>query len=348
MAVIEEVAENLEETCPPVNGENIESGTKQTKDDIIIDQSDKDEIIPEHRKFRESFDFTITKTVISEGDLSSWQPRFGSSGSMIFNILTVTGVTEDQIQADEFLTRYLATSPCEFIIGTAETEVDRQIERCLEMMLPNEHSQFNVRILLEPNLNGGIGVVENGNVKEPDWISVEIDIKLENLLNADPIYKWFNETKYNKALEFHGTGVRLFKQKRYLDSFHMFKSAYKLSVLARGLPEDNYEDSDKAENLMNLCCNNIAACHFQWKNNESVVQLSDVVLTTQPQNVKTLYRRSVANIALQEYDEAEKDLIKAKKLEPNNRAVNDELGRVQHLKKSAEAKLAQRMSKMFA
>ena len=48
---------------------------------------------------------------------------------MIFNILTVTGVTEDQIQADEFLTRYLATSPCEFIIGTAETEVDRQIER---------------------------------------------------------------------------------------------------------------------------------------------------------------------------------------------------------------------------
>ena len=30
------------------------------------------------------------------------------------------------------------------------------------------------------------------------------------------------------------------------------------------------------------------------------------------------------------------------------RAVNDELGRVQHLKKSAEAKLAQRMSKMFA
>merc|ERR1719186_1831008 len=41
-------------------------------------------MIPEHRKFRESFDFTITKTIISEGDLSSWQPRFGSSGSMIF------------------------------------------------------------------------------------------------------------------------------------------------------------------------------------------------------------------------------------------------------------------------
>lgn len=37
----------------------------------------------------------------------------------------------------------------------------------------------------------------------------------------------------------------------------MFKSAYKLSVLARGLPTDNYEDSDKAENLMNLCCNNL-------------------------------------------------------------------------------------------
>ena len=30
------------------------------------------------------------------------------------------------------------------------------------------------------------------------------------------------------------------------------------------------------------------------------------------------------------------------------RAVSDELGRVQHLKKTTEAKLAQRMSKMFA
>eukprot|EP00088_Acartia_fossae_P055124 TRINITY_DN6400_c0_g1_i4.p1 TRINITY_DN6400_c0_g1~~TRINITY_DN6400_c0_g1_i4.p1 ORF type:complete len:325 (-),score=44.23 TRINITY_DN6400_c0_g1_i4:643-1617(-) len=303
--------------------------------------------IPDHRKYRESLDFTITKTVIEEGDLDSWQPRFASSGTVVFEIVGPRGSSLEQVQSDETLTKYLASSPCDFVIGSAETELDRQLERCFQMMYLNEHSQFNVRVLLEPNLNGGVGKLAGSEGKEPEWINLEISLKLESLLNADPIYKWFNETKLNKALEFHASGVRLFKEKRYLDSFHMFKTAYKLSVLARGLPSDNYEDVDKAQNLMNLCCNNLAACHFQWKNNHSVIDLSDKVLESQPDNVKTLYRKSVANAALQEYDKAELDLIKAKKLEPNNRAVNDELGRVQHLKKTAEAKLAKQMSKMF-
>jgi len=302
--------------------------------------------IPEPLKFRESLDFTITKTIILEGDVDSWPPRFGSSGSIQFNIINISGASHEQIISTETLSRYFVSSPCEFIIGSAETELDRQLERCIQMMQLNESSQFNMRVLLEPNLNGGIGKLKD--VCEPDWISIELNITLDSLCNADPIYKWFNETKLNKALDFHSAGVRLFKEKRYLDSFHMFKTAYKLSVLARGLPTDNYGDTAKAQNLMNLCCNNLAACHFQWKNNQSVIDLSDKVLESDPDNVKTLYRKSVSNKALQEYEEAEKDLIKAKKLEPNNRAVSDELGRVQHLKKTTEAKLAQRMSKMFA
>ena len=69
---------------------------------------------------------------------------------MIFNILTVTGVTEDQIQADEFLTRYLAASPCEFIIGTAETEVDRQIERWVVLsQLVQTYIFYEMQVLIK-------------------------------------------------------------------------------------------------------------------------------------------------------------------------------------------------------
>jgi len=318
----------------------IENGNDKEKVSVPVPD------IPDHIKYKESLDFTITKTVIEEGDRDSWLPRFGSSGSMVFNILSTSGATEQQICSNDTIGKYLSSSPCEFIIGSAETELDRQVERCIQMMQLNEFSQFNMRILLEPNLNGGVGKISDK--LEPDWLSVELTIKLDSLFNADPIYKWFNETKYNKALEYHSSGVRLFKEKRYLDSFHLFKTAYKLSVLARGLPTDNYEDVDKAQDLMNLCCNNIAACHFQWKNNQSVVDLSKNVLKYQPDNVKTLYRKSVANKGLKEYDLAEQDLIKASKLEPNNRAVNDELGRVQHLKKTTETKLANSMKKMFA
>jgi hypothetical protein len=34
-----------------------------------------------------------------------------------------------------------------------------------------------------------------------------------------------------QAREFHSAGVRLFKEKRHLDSFHMFNRAYRLAVL---------------------------------------------------------------------------------------------------------------------
>jgi len=133
-----------------------------------------------------------------------------------------------------------------------------------------------------------------------------------------------------------------------LDAFHMFKLAYKLSVLARGIVEDNFADTNEAVELQNLCYNNLAACHFQWRNYRSVVELSEKVIEVQPNNVKTLYRKGVANMELQEFDEAEKDLIAGRKLEPNNRAVNEKLGQVQQRKKIAEAKLAQRMKKMFS
>ncbi|XP_023329569.1 peptidyl-prolyl cis-trans isomerase FKBP62 [Eurytemora carolleeae] len=302
--------------------------------------------IPDHRRYWESLDFTITKTVIEEGDTSSWKPRIGASGSISFSLLNLTGIVEDQLCNDVLLSKYFSSSPCEFLIGSAETEVDRQLEKCIQSCYPGQIAQFNMRVLLEPEYNGaGRGGLD---VVEPDWISLEFKLNLETLLNAQPVYKWFNETKLTKAREMHSSGVRLFKEKRYLDSFHMFTQAYKLAVLARGIPEDNYAQSKEAEDLQNLCYNNLGACHFQWKNFSNVVELSGLVLQSQPSNVKTLYRRGVSYLSMQEFDLAEKDLVHARQLEPNNRAVHEKLGLVQQRKKSAELKLGSRISKMFS
>lgn len=310
--------------------------------------------LPDHRRLWESSDFTITKTVVEEGEADSWKPRFGATGEARLELLAISGIPQDQLTCTT-LSRFFLNSiqtrgelrnifEASFSIGTAETEIDRQIERCIETCYPGQVAQFTLRVLLEPERNGGSGA----EASERDWITLEFELKLMSLLNAEPIYKWFNETKLTKAREFHSAGVRLFKERRHLDSFHMFKHAYRLAVLAKGLETDNYAEAGSARELQQLCFNNLAACHFQWNNHKSVVELTDLVLESQPSLVKALYRRGVSNMALQEYDLAETDLILARKLEPANRAVNEKLGQAQQRKKAADTKLAQRMSKMFA
>ena len=69
--------------------------------------------------------------------------------------------------------------------------------------------------------------------------SIRIDcvVHLICLLNAEPIYKWYPETKLEKAKQVYSQAVELFKEGRYLDSFHLFQSGYKLTVLGK-----NYSD----------------------------------------------------------------------------------------------------------
>merc|ERR1711874_676835 len=100
--------------------------------------------------------------------------------------------------------------------------------------------------------------------------------------------------------------------------------------------------------LKMMCYNNIAACHFQWHNYASVVELSDLVLASDQGLVKTLYRRGVANMELQKYDMAELDLVRAHRLEPGNRAVNEKLGQNKQRQRCHDGRLAKQMSKMFA
>ena len=46
----------------------------------------------------------------------------------------------------------------------------------------------------------------------------------------------------------------------------------------------------EANSLSLNCCNNLAACHLQWSNYLSVIQLCSKVIHADPGAVKALYR----------------------------------------------------------
>lgn len=64
-------------------------------------------------------------------------------------------------------------------------------------------------------------------------VTFEMKYKKNSPLKKRPSLSTENLIKlvYPEAREFHASGVRLFKEKRNLDAFHMFKNAYKLAVL---------------------------------------------------------------------------------------------------------------------
>lgn len=63
---------------------------------------------------------------------------------------------------------------------------------------------------------------------------------------------------------------------------------------------------------------------------------------------KALYRRALANIILKEDDDAEKDLVEASGLVPDDKAISSELSKLRQRKKEKRDKEKKAFKKMFA
>jgi len=313
----------------------------------VLDIKEETAKIPEHRKTWTSHDNTANKTVIREGDLDQVRPRFGATGELQVALVSVEGFEKaDCLVNDVSISKYFNEEQhCEFDIGSAQTAVDKALEKCLQSFLPGEFSLLSFNVFIENSYNQKSKVI-----LEPFWVTIVCEVSILSLLNAEPIYKWYPETRLNKAKEMYLTGVELFKLGRFLDCFHFFRWAYKLSVLAVGLEMTGKHPGDdtdpdiiaEAKKYQQNCCNNLAACHFQWNNFRTVVELSNQVLAADPTMVKALYRRGVSFLGLNEFDLAEKDLVAGHKADPANRAVNEKLGQVKQRRKANEAEMAKK------
>jgi len=331
--------------------EHSESSCSNEKADVDKEVNDVKEV-PSHRRTWSSHDNSIHKTVIKEGDLNSSRPRFGASGEIIISHVKIVELADDDKIGDESVSKYFnGHGTAEFVIGTAMTAIDRAFETSLQSFLPGEVSDVSFNVFIEQKYNQKIKTCA-----EPYWATIACEITLKTLTNADPLYKWYPETKLNKGKDMYAEGVELFKLGRYLDAFHFFQWAYKLSVFSVGIQKTEKHPGDQtapeivseAKKFRISCCNNLAACHFQWNNFKHVVDLSSIVLKQDPYLMKALYRRGVSYLGLNEFDLAEKDLVAAHKLDPNNRAVNEKLGHVKQKRKASQAEMTKNLSKMFA
>ncbi|CAL7948493.1 unnamed protein product [Xylocopa violacea] len=258
----------------------------------------------------ESADKVVKKQIIKPGIFSK-KPTERAICEVVIENIDVVNASVQELKG-KFNSEILdGKNEKTLIIGEGNCEIDRQVERAVQMMMVLEKSLVTINILLE-------------DIHE--CLVIEFEITLTKMHPHDPIWEWTPEEKYSVALKYKEAGVILYKDYRCVDAFYRFSKACKILITLEPIQdlELNKELENNINNLRLVLYNNMAGCQLNRKNYEYAVSLCNKILNKEDNNVKALYRRGVAHGNLKDLEKAVADLKKAVNLEPHNQTIKEQ------------------------
>ena len=127
-------------------------------------------------------------------------------------------------------------------------------------------------------------------------------------------------------------GNYLFLESIYPKAAEQYQLA--LSYYEYCFPEDD-DMQTELDGLRHACLCNISLCYYRMKQWRMAVQSAGQVLEEDPINAKALYRRAQAYRALDEYESAEKDIVRAQGLSPADKGIAKEIQALHAQRRSA-------------
>lgn len=201
-------------------------------------------------------------------------------------------------------------------IGVAQDEWSRIVETCLQLMDEGEVSQFRTKM------------------RDGVWIGFQIHI-INIVLQPLLIPYWEMSEVIDVSKQLKITGISLYRDKRTIDSFHVFSRALKLVLPVESRLDkhiaDNLEKKDEERDVLKKeisllvasLYNNLAACQLANENYDHVLHLCNQALERNPSDAKTIYRKVSALIGLKQYQDA-LDVVKTGlALDPTNKAMKN-------------------------
>ncbi|XP_050589387.1 uncharacterized protein LOC126921676 [Bombus affinis] len=280
-----------------------------------------------------SADNIVRKDIIKPGTFSRKPTDCASCEVVIENINVINASVEDL--KNKFNSQILHGISKEVLtIGEANCEIDRQIERAIQMMMVLEKSLVTIDIMLE-----GID----------DRLVIKFEITLNKVEPYKPIWEWSPQDKYSIALKYKEAGVCLFQKHRYVDAFYKFSKACKILITLEPIQDLELDKTleTKINNLRLILYNNMAGCQLSRKNYEHTISLCNKILNKEANNVKALYRRGVARGNLKDVENAVTDLKYAVSLEPHNQVIKEQLTIYNTKLQEANQKFEDMVKKMF-
>ncbi|XP_044588346.1 peptidyl-prolyl cis-trans isomerase FKBP4-like [Cotesia glomerata] len=215
------------------------------------------------------------------------------------------------------------------VIGKADSEVDRQIERAVRWMGEGETSLVRINL--------------------PCPLAVELKITLVNHEKFKPIWDWTPEEKFIVAAQYKERGLKLMQENRVKDAFVCFSKAVSLIITLEPISDLQLplELERKIDRLRTSLYNNMAMCQLKHENFEHAISLCSKVLARDKNNVRAMYRRGCAFAGVKNIESALFDFQRAAHIEPSNGLVWKKMVTYSKLWEEATKKSDNLLKKMF-
>ncbi|XP_065883184.1 uncharacterized protein [Dysidea avara] len=225
-------------------------------------------------------------------------------------------------------------------IGDGSTFVDEVIEHCVCSMKKNEKCQIEI----------GCTYLQKYCTDDERWkhlcdSDLVCIIQLLSFTRASDVWKLGWQGRLEAATHYKTIGTSLFQQSKVTAAARKYSKALQYII-----PLEYDRECGQRRDVFLLkaaCLSNLAACHLKWEHYEDVCKLCSKVLSNDGNNVKCLYRRGVAYSKLNDFELARKDFSRAKELDPNNKAIVEQLKQLDVKEKEADKKYAKALKSMF-
>ena len=132
--------------------------------------------------------------------------------------------------------------------------------------------------------------------------------------------------RIDSAKRFKDLGNEMFKAGNSLNALDNYRYGIQRIIPAYEVSEEEKQEIDPLKISFYL---NIAACQIKLKNFEYAVTNCTKALEMDNNNAKALYRRSVANLELNDLDKAKEDIVAGLKIESENSAFKKQLQKLE-------------------
>ncbi|XP_022105705.1 peptidyl-prolyl cis-trans isomerase FKBP4-like [Acanthaster planci] len=289
-------------------------------------------------------------TLVFEVELFDWSGEDLSDdkdGGIIHRVITV-GKGFDKPKEDSSVTVHIVGKhgdtvfderDVSFVIGEgSEHNLPKGLEKGIQEMLNEETAQFTIK----PKYGFGSKGCAEWNV--PPDATIKYQVTLSNLVKAKESWEMDHDEKLSAAEKSKAKGTEYFKAGNYKKAIKQYTKILDYLDSYPDIPEEqkaSYKELVLAGHL------NLAMAYIKNKDNAEAVKSCDKALKVDPDNVKGLFRRGQANLAMSDPILAKKDFNRVVELDPENKAAKNQVTICLHQIKQAAQKEKRLYSNMF-
>jgi FK506-binding protein 4/5 len=201
----------------------------------------------------------------------------------------------------------LPSTSVEFVAGTGTHS--EALESCVLRIVPNEEVQVSTSCddaWIDPILN----------IPAQPHSETIMHVRLVSFVKAPNSWELKGDEKLNRLTQLKSAGGHIFKSGRTRFSVSRYTSAARLF-------EHDKDASPETKALVRTCLVNEAVCYSKLENHSKLEAVCSKVLKEEPNNVKALFYRAQALVALGDCSRALTDVKKATELAPTTQSIRD-------------------------